>query len=91
MLNTAVINDARVMSKGQVTIPKNIRSILGIVPGDRVTFVAEKDSVRVVNSVLYAVQQFQNDMKGQAEAVGLKSEDDVADWITQSRRMEENV
>ena len=91
MLNTAVINDARVMSKGQVTIPKNIRSILGIAPGDRVTFVAEKDSVRVVNSVLYAVQQFQNDMKGQAEAVGLKSEDDVADWITQSRRMEENV
>ena len=52
MLDTAVINDARVMSKGQVTIPKNIRAILGIAPGDRVTFVAEKDSVRVVNSAV---------------------------------------
>ena len=58
MLDTAVINDARVMSKGQVTIPKNIRAILGIAPGDRVTFVAEKDSVRVVNSAVYAMQNF---------------------------------
>ena len=91
MLNAAVINDARVMSKGQVTIPKNIRAILGISPGDRVTFVAEKGSVRVVNSVLYAMQQLQEDMRGQAEAAGLKSEDDVAAWITRSRREEDAI
>lgn len=88
MPNTAIINDARIMSKGQVTIPKNIRSILGVMPGDCVTFVAEKGSVRVVNSVLYAMQQFQKDMQGQAEISEIKSEEDVAEWITQSRREE---
>ena len=88
MLDTAVINDARVMSKGQVTIPKNIRAILGIAPGDRVTFVAEKDSVRVVNSAVYAMQKFQEEMRGSAASTGFASEDDIAEWITKSRRKE---
>ena len=89
MLNAAIINDARVMFKGQVTIPKNIRAILGISPGDRVTFVSENGSVKVVNSALYAMQKFQEEMQGQAEAAGFQTEDDVAKWITQSRREEE--
>lgn len=88
MLNTAVINDARVMSKGQVTIPKNIRAILGIAPGDRVTFVAENNSVRVVNSAVYAMQKFQEEMKGRAASAGFTSEDEIAEWITNSRREE---
>ena len=88
MLNHAVINDARVMSKGQVTIPKNIRSILGIAPGDRVTFVAEKDSVRVINSAVYAMQKFQEEMRGSANTAGFLSEEDIAEWITESRRKE---
>lgn len=88
MLNTAVINDARVMSKGQVTIPKNIRAILGIAPGDRVTFVAENNSVRVFNSAVYAMQKFQEEMKGRAASAGFTSEDEIAEWITNSRREE---
>ena len=88
MLNTAVINDARVMSKGQVTIPKNIRAILGIAPGDRVTFVAENNSVRVVNSAVYAMQKFQEEMKGCATSAGFASEDEIAEWVTNSRREE---
>ena len=39
MSATAFVNDARVMSKGQVTIPKNVRAALGINTGDRVTFI----------------------------------------------------
>jgi len=88
MLNTAVINDARVMSKGQVTIPKNIRAILDIAPGDRVTFVAENDAVRVVNSAVYAMQKFQEEMRGRAASAGFTSEEDIAEWITKSRREE---
>ena len=90
MSEAALVNDARVMSKGQVTIPKNIRAALGISTGDRVTFVVENGTVRVVNSAVYAMQRFQEQMKGQASVAGLTSEDDVAEWITQSRR-EENV
>lgn len=87
---TLLINDARVMSKGQVTIPKNIREALGVSTGDRVTFIVENGSVRVINSAIYAMQKFQEQMKGEAENAGFTSEEDVDDWITQSRR-EENV
>ena len=85
-----LINDARVMSKGQVTIPKNIREALGVATGDRVTFNFENGSVRVINSAVYAMQKFQEQMKDQAEKAGFASEEDVADWITNTRR-EENA
>ena len=87
---TAFVNDARVMSKGQVTIPKNVRAALGIEIGDRVTFIVEGSNVRVVNSAVYALMRFQDQMKGEAEKAGLFTEEDVADWITASRR-EENA
>ncbi len=83
-----LVNDARVMSKGQVTIPKNIRAALGISTGDRVTFIFENGTVKVVNSAVYAMQKFQEQMKGEAQRVGFNSEDDVAEWITASRREE---
>jgi AbrB family looped-hinge helix DNA binding protein len=88
MPNAMIVNDARVMSKGQVTIPKNIRSLLGIKPGDRVSFIFENGSVRVVNSAIYALEKFQKEMAGQAAAAGFLTEDDVAEWITKSRRSE---
>ena len=88
--STVLINDARVMSKGQVTIPKNIREALGVTTGDRVTFIFENSSVRMINSAVYAMQKFQEQMKGQAEKAGFTSEEDVADWITNTRR-EENA
>lgn len=87
-MSELLVNDARVMSKGQVTIPKNIRKALGISPGDRVTFIVENGSVKVINSALYAIQKFQKQMQGQAEKAGFSSEEDVADWITNSRREE---
>ena len=84
----ATVSDARVMSKGQVTIPKIMRTSLGIVPGDRVTFIMENGSVRIVNSIMYAMQRIQEQMKGEAEKAGFLSDEDIADWITQSRRAE---
>lgn len=86
MANTAFVNDARVMAKGQVTIPKNVRTVLGVESGDRVTFIVEGKNVRVVNSAVYALMRFQDQMGGEGEKAGLLSEEDVANWITQSRR-----
>ncbi len=81
-----LVNDARVMSKGQVTIPKNIRTALGIEPGDRVTFIVKDGTVEVVNSAVYAVKRFQQQMQGEAEKAGFFSDEDVSEWITSSRR-----
>lgn len=88
MSNTVFVDDARVMSKGQVTIPKKVRTALGINTGDRVTFIVENDSVRVVNSAIYALQLFQQQMKGATAQSGLLSEEDIEEWITNSRRKE---
>ena len=86
MSETAFVNDARVMAKGQVTIPKNVRAALGISTGDRVTFIVENGQVTVVNSTIYALRRFQEQMKNEAETAGFKSEEDIAEWITNSRR-----
>ncbi|MBR4319174.1 MAG: AbrB/MazE/SpoVT family DNA-binding domain-containing protein [Oscillospiraceae bacterium] len=85
MTETLLVNDARVMSKGQVTIPKNIREVLGISVGDRVTFIVEDGSVKVMNSAIYAMKKFQEQMKGEAEKAGFVSEEEIAEWITESR------
>ena len=65
--DVAFVDDAKVMSKGQVTILKQVRSILGIDSGDRVTFIVDGNDVRVVNSAVYALMKFQEQMKGEAE------------------------
>lgn len=88
MSASSFVNDVRVMAKGQVTIPKNVRSALGVSCGDRVTFIVEGKHVRVVNSAVYALMRLQEQMRGQAQEAGLLTEEDVAAWITQSRREE---
>lgn len=88
MATASFVDDAKVMSKGQVTIPKDVRQALGIDVGDRVTFIVDGSGVRVMNSAVYSLLRFQEQMRGQAEAAGLFSEDDVAEWITASRRAE---
>jgi len=44
------MDTAKVMSKGQVTIPKRIRELLDLQNGDYVTFVVNKDKVQIQNS-----------------------------------------
>ena len=90
MASNAFVNDARVMAKGQITIPKNVREALGVESGDRVTFIVDGNNVRVVNSAVYALMRLQEQMSGEGKKAGLFTEDDVANWITQSRR-EENA
>lgn len=90
MAEAILVSDARVMSKGQVTIPKNVRAALGVETGDRVTFIVDSAGVRVVNSAVYAMMRFQEQMKGEGKKIGMLTEEDVAAWITQSRREEAN-
>jgi AbrB family looped-hinge helix DNA binding protein len=88
MLTAAFVDNAKVMSKGQITIPKDVRDALGISNGDRVTFIVEGDCVRIVNSAVYAMQMFQNEMNGEAERVGITSEDDIMAFIDDIRSEE---
>ena len=47
------MDTAKVMSKGQVTIPKRIRELLDLQNGDYVTFVVSKDKVKIQNSKIF--------------------------------------
>ena len=85
MLANTFIDNAKVMSKGQITIPKDIREILGISCGDRVTFVVENGSVRLINSAVYAMQMLQSQMSGEAENTGLTSERAIMDLVREVR------
>ena len=85
MVNNTFIDNAKVMSKGQVTIPKDIRDILGVSFGDRVTFVVENGSVRIINSAIYAMERLQKQMEGEALKAGLNSEESVVDLVREVR------
>lgn len=91
MLAKAFVDNAKVMAKGQITIPKDVREVLGVASGDRVTFVVEGNTVRIVNSAVYAMQMLQQEMAGEAERVGLTSDDDVMVLVKEVRDEDENA
>ncbi|POP32968.1 AbrB/MazE/SpoVT family DNA-binding domain-containing protein [Lactonifactor longoviformis] len=85
------VDNAKVMAKGQVTIPKDIRDVLGVASGDRITFIVEGNTVRIVNSAVYAMQVLQQEMAGEAERTGLTSEDDVMELVSELRNEDKNA
>lgn len=85
MITNTFIDNAKVMAKGQITIPKDIREILGVSNGDRVTFVVENGNVRLINSAVYAMQMLQAQMAEEAERTGLTSDDAVMDLVKEIR------
>lgn len=87
----AFIDNAKVMAKGQITIPKDIRDVLGVASGDRVTFVVEGNTVRMINSAVYAMQMLQQEMAGEAERTGLTSEEDVIALVKELRNEDKDA
>lgn len=77
---------AKVTSKGQVTIPIVIRKKLGIKEGDKILFLEDRGRIFLMNSSMEALRRAQEDFAGEAERLGLKDEQDVADMVSQLRR-----
>lgn len=91
MLANAFVDNAKVMAKGQVTIPKDVREVLGVTSGDRISFIVEGSTVRIVNSAIYAMQMLQSEMAGEAERAGIVSDDDVMAFVKEVRNEDENI
>ena len=91
MLTNAFVDNAKVMAKGQITIPKDVRKVLGVTSGDRISFIVEVNTVRIVNSAVYAMQMLQNEMIGEAERAGLTSDEDIMALVKELRNEDENV
>ena len=76
---------AKVTSKGQVTIPVEIRKKLGIKNGDKVLFIEDAGRIYMMNSSMGALREAQIAFKGEAERLGLKNDDDVMEMIKAER------
>ena len=76
---------AKVTSKGQVTIPIEIRKKLGIKNGDKVLFIEDAGRIYMMNSSMEALREAQMAFKGEAERLGLKNDDDVMEMIKAER------
>lgn len=76
---------AKVTSKGQVTIPIEIRKKLGIKNGDKVLFMEDSGRIYMMNSSMDALREAQSAFVGEAERAGLKNDDDVMAMIKELR------
>ena len=62
MLANAFVDNAKVMAKGQITIPKDVREVLGVASGDRVSFIVEEVSgVTSDDDVMALVKELRNE------------------------------
>ena len=77
---------AKVTSKGQVTIPIDIRKKLGLKNGDKVLFVEEAGRIYMINSSMDAFREAQMEFAGEADRVGLRDHEDVVNMIKELRK-----
>jgi len=85
-MSVRIVETAKLLPKGQITIPKDVRVALGVDTGDRVMLVSDGDRIVMMNPATYAVEWLGEQMEGKASQAGFRSENDVADHITQMRR-----
>ena len=77
---------ARLSSKGQITVPIEIRKRLKLKEGDKVLFFEDGGKIIVANASIMALKEIQTSMKDQAEKQRFKSEKDVNDYAKEIRK-----
>ena len=87
-MEAIIVDNAKVMAKGQITIPKDFRDALGVGVGDRVTLIKRAGEVVMMNAAVYAMKMLEEGMKGEAEKAGLYSDEDVVNMIMDMRAEE---
>lgn len=85
-----ILNTAKVMSKGQITLPVDIRKRMQLSTGDRVALIYEGNRVIMMNPALYAMEEFQKEMEGEFKKAGIDSEEDLISLISDVRSEIEN-
>ena len=77
---------AKITSKGQITIPIKIRKKLNLKEGDKVVFLMDGDRVIFENSTKLAINEAREGFEGLAEELGLKTEDDLLNLVSEVRK-----
>ena len=84
-MKNMIVDNAKVMSKGQITLPKEIRNKLGLSTGDRVTLICEGDQVIMMNAAVYAMKMLQKGMEDQACMMELDTEENINKLVAEVR------
>jgi len=77
---------AKLTSKGQITIPRDIREKMNLKTGDKILFFEENGRFFMQNSNSIVLSDFQKAMKGAAKEAGFNNPDDVTNYIKQLRK-----
>ena len=80
------MNLAKLSANGQITVPVEIRRLLGLKSGDKILFFQNQGAeVVVANASAQALSKVQDAFAGLAEKLGVKDEDDVQALVDEVR------
>ena len=80
------MNLAKISVNGQITVPVEIRRLLGLKSGDKILFYQKQDGKVVLsNASAQAIRKAQSAFSGVAEAMAISSEDDVQALVDEVR------
>lgn len=80
------MNLAKVSANGQITVPAEIRRLLGLRSGDKILFFQNPDGEVVINNAsAQAIYTAQKAFEGVAEQMGVENEDDVQALVNEVR------
>ena len=80
------MNLAKISANGQITVPVEIRRLLGLKSGDKILFFQRPDGEVVVsNASAQAIRRAQAAFAGAADELGVKNEDDVQARVDEVR------
>ena len=80
------MNLAKISSNGQITVPVEVRRLLGLKSGDKILFFQRPDGdVVVSNASAQAIHQAQAAFLGAADELGVRNEDDVQALVDEVR------
>lgn len=85
------MNLAKLSANGQITVPVDIRNLLGLKIGDKILFIKNRQGeVVMANASNLALKKVQGNFEGVAEELGLKNDSDVQGLVNEVRYGEKN-
>lgn len=80
------MNLAKISANGQITVPAEIRRLLGLKSGDKILFFQKPNGEVVINNAsAQAIYKAQKSFEGVAEQMGVYNEDDVQELVDEVR------
>ena len=76
---------AKITSRGQITIPIDIRKKLGVREGDKVVFIEYHNRIVIANAAKIAFTNLRAGFEGEAARLGLENEQDVVALVDEVR------